>query len=226
MSLFDHVSDFNGDLHRNIVSLRESEDLFDDLSDGDPALSMVAIDAEIRVKQDIPTGLVERGFHYSLAIGYPFETEPFMATRFGDGTYGVWYGAIGLETSIHETAYHTKKDILNIIGMHEEIVRERAVYLVRCQALLIDLRDKAAVTPRLIDDDYSFCQQIGRRLHHEGHPGLLAPSARHKGGENTVIFKPEVLRDPRPQCYLTYTFNPVSGTLKVERAPGEVLLSL
>ena len=226
VGLFDQLNDFNGDIHRNIVSLRESEDLFDDLTDGDPELSEVAIRAEMRVKQDCRADFVERGFFYSLAIGYPFETEPFMDTRFGDGTYGVWYGSLDLTSSIYETAYHTKRDILNIVGIEDEIVRERAVYTVHCEALLVDLRSKASDYPDLVGDDYVFCQQIGSRLHREGHPGCLTPSARCEGGKNAVILSSGVLRNPRQQCYLTYKFDPKSGSLEVERNPGEVLFTL
>ena len=37
--LFTRVIDFSKDVFRNIVSLRETQDLFDDLSDGDAELS-------------------------------------------------------------------------------------------------------------------------------------------------------------------------------------------
>lgn len=223
--LFSQVDDFDGDLFRNIVSLRKSEDLFDDLSGGDPDLSVVAIEAESRVKREIPAGLIQRGFHYTCAINYPFETEPFMASRYSDGSFGVWYGSLEMETTIFETAHHTKIDIMNIQGVDEIVVRERAVYLVYCRALLIDLRGKEKAHPELLAGTYADTQRIGRRVRDEGHPGLLTPSARCSGS-NAVVFKPAVLANPRVNHYLTYSFDPSTQKLIVERTPGEVILEL
>ena len=223
--LFSSLVDLDEDVYRNIVSLRVTEDLFDDLAPGDPEAQAVAIAAEMRVKQNIPPDLISRGFHYTCAIGYPFETQPFMATRYGDGRYGVWYGSLQFRTTIYETAFHTKIDILNIEGIDETVVRERAVYLVHCRALMIDLRGKHKIFPALIDDSYTGTQRIGQRVQEEGHPGLLAPSARCEG-DNVVVFNPAVLSRPRLNCYLTYTFDPNRDELTVERNPDEVILRL
>ncbi len=61
-----------------------------------------------------------------------------MKTRYGNGSYGVWYGALALNTTIHETAFHMVKEESGIEGNTEVIHRERAVYRVRCKALLCD----------------------------------------------------------------------------------------
>ena len=110
MPLFARVRDFDEDAYRNIVSLRKSEDLFDDLTGGDTSMSAIAIEAEAKVKANIPLGLIPRGFHYTISINYPFENEPYLKTRYGNGSYGVWYGALALNTTIHETAFHMVKE--------------------------------------------------------------------------------------------------------------------
>jgi len=225
-SLFDKTRDFDGDAYRNIVSLRESEDLFSDLSGGDEQLSAIAAAAEMRVKSGIPTGLVQRGFHYTTSITYPFEHEPYLRTRYGNGSFGVWCGALAVDTTIRETAFHMVKEEAGIEGNHGPIIRERAVYLVCCRALLIDLSGKGKTFPDLVAEDYGLTQQIGERLHQEGHPGLLAPSARHEGGTNLVALTPTVLSNPRSFCYLTYSCDPVQRTVSVERLPGEILTTL
>jgi RES domain-containing protein len=225
-ALFDKSRDVDDDAYRNIVSLRESEDLFSDLSDGDGQLSAVAAAAEIRVKSAIPAGVIQRGFHYTTSITYPFEHEPYLRTRYGNGSFGIWYGALALETTIHETAFHMVKAEAGIEDNHGPIIRERAVYLVHCRALLIDLTGKARAFPGLLADDYGLTHQIGERLHQEGHPGLLAPSVRHAGGTTLVALTPAVLSNPRPFCYLTYSCDPVQRTVTVERQPGEILTSL
>jgi hypothetical protein len=224
--LFTKAIEFRKDVFRNIVSLREQQDLFDDLAEGNVELSTFAIEAEARVKENIPLGFIERGFHYSQAIGYPFDTQPFMASRYGDGTFGVWYGSVdSLETSIWETAYHMIQDELNIYGLRETVVRERAVYLVCCEGILLNLVGREKTYPQLVSDDYSYTQNIGRRLAKEGHPGFQAPSARCKG-VNVAVFNPDILSNPRNHMYLTYRFDPASRKVEVDRQPGELLMTV
>lgn len=222
-ALFVKTNDFQGDVFRNIVSLRESLDLFDDLTD-EAGQSQYATVAEARVKELIPIGLIDRGFHYTTAIDYPFTKEPFLLSRYGNGTFGVWYGSLQLETSIHETVFHMMREESMVEGLTGRLVRERAVYLVRARAVLIDLVGKEKRYPDLVSDDYSFTQQIAERLQKEGHPGLLAPSARC-AGTNLVAFTPNILNDPRVNCYLTYTYDYQAKSVEVERQPGDVIYS-
>ncbi len=224
-ALFDRSVDFGGDVFRNINSLRESRDLFDDIAEGSAFANSVAVAAEMRVKSGMPAGFIERGFLYSTAIGYPFETEPYLNTRYSNGLFGVWYGSIELDTTIHETAYHMMSDELRVYGNTGVIIRERAVYLVHCTAVLIDLTGKEKKFPGLTGDDYSLTHQIGERLHNEGHPGLLAPSARCRG-TNLAAFTPSILSSPRHHCYLTYKCDVTKKSIQVERQTGEILLNL
>jgi len=220
--LFDRNRDFNDSIIRNIVSLRESQDLFDDLVDAQDEHDIL-IAAEMRIKSHAPPGMIQRGFHYSTAIEYPFKTEPFMASRYGDGSYPVWYGALDLETTIYETAWHFKNEILGIAAVDEAVIRERAVYYVDCKAVLIDISEKGYEYPDLIENDYGYCQQTGRRVQNEGHPGLLVPSARNRGGINAVIFRETVLDNPVLHCYLSYFFDPNQSEVRIERDPGTAL---
>ncbi len=224
--LFDRLCDFRQDVYRNVVSLREATDLFDDINDGDDQLSAVACEAEMEVKADLPPGIIPRGYYYNAAIGYPFETQPFMQTRYSDGRYGVWYGSSQFETTIYESAYHMMQRIQAIEGVSEVVSRERAVYKVSCHALLLDLSNKAGDFPQLMGNDYTFTHQIGARVHKEGHPGLLAPSARHPGQINVVAFKKDILSNARHHCYLTYELDPTNGQLVVSRQEGDRFLTL
>jgi hypothetical protein len=228
-TLFDKTADFDGQPYRNVTSLRESEDLFDDLNDGDEGASAIAAEAEMRVKDHLIDRFPEnfyRSFHYTRSIiDYPFKSEPYLFTRFGDGTYGVWYGSLEMKTTVFETGFHMIKAELAVEGLDEVVVRERAVYRVRCRAILIDLRGKQKSFAKLLADDYGFTQQIGRRMNREGHPGILVPSARIKG-TNLVIFNPDVLSDPRLHCYLTYFFDPLTLNIRVERSVGRTWLKV
>lgn len=228
-TLFDKTADFGGQPYRNVTSLRESEDLFDDLNDGDEGASAIAAEAEMRVKDHLIDRFPEnfyRSFHYTRSIiDYPFKSEPYLFTRFGDGTYGLWYGSLEMKTTVFETGFHMIKAELAVEGLDEVVVRERAVYRVRCRAILIDLRGKQKSFAKLLADDYGFTQQIGRRMNREGHPGILVPSARIKG-TNLVIFNPDVLSDPWLHCYLTYFFDPLTLNIRVERSVGRTWLKV
>lgn len=96
---------------------------------------------------------------------------------------------------------------------------KRKVCDVRCEALLFDLGASVAAHPALLHEiDYSFTQQVGARLHREGHPGIKAPSARHPAGACHAIFKPTVLGNPRAHCTLTYRLD--GRYIRVEKRPG------
>jgi len=222
--LLNRNRDVDQIIKRNIVSLRVSENLFDDLSDGDDELSQLAMELERSIKSNIPININERAFHYTTAIEYPFTHEPYLSTRFGNGTYPVWYGSINLETTIYETAFHMVRSESQIEGINEIIYRERAVYDVHCHALLVDLIGKEEKFPQLITNDYDFTQQIANRLHKEGHPGLVAPSARYKSGDNFVVFRKAMLSDSRLNCYLGYAYDPQTKSVRVEREPGVELM--
>lgn len=229
--LFDELANYNcdRDLFRNIVSLRDSQDLFDDLSDT-PAAWVAAQTLEMASKPYpyvSPQAIIDRPFEESIyyqAIQYPF--RHWARSRYSDGSYGVWYGADTLATTIHETAYHWTHGLLADVGWQNLLgVRiERKVYRVHCQSLLLDFRPLVSAYPGLIDPhSYQYTQHIGQRLHREGHPGLVSRSARCKG-EVFGIFSAQALSTPRPYCYLSYRLE--ESGVRVERTPGQYLMTL
>ena len=222
--LFSASRDFREDFHRNIVSLRESEDLFDDINGGDPVLSSLAQKMDMEIKVNIPTGTIQRGFFYSAPLQYPF--EQVTASRYSDGTFGVLYGSLDMETTVYETVHHMIRYTLGIEGVSGEIIRERAVYLIRFNAILLDLTTKGSEFPELLSDDYAFTQQIGKRVSSERHPGLLVPSARKPNGINTVVFNPDVLSNARINCYLLYRMDVQRRVVIVERKQGATWLEI
>lgn len=224
--LFERVKDLDAPVMRNIVSLRQSEDLFDDLHEGDHDLAQIAVWTEMAVKPDESPTVIERGFHYSTAILYPFRPENWLRTRYSDGRYPAWYGSMSAETTLWETGYHALKAELAVEGVSPQVYRERAVYRVHCRGLLIDISGKAAEYPYLISNDYGECQSVGQRVHQEGHPGLLSPSARHPNGVNVVAFRKTILQYPRLSFYLSYLIDTRTRTIQVERAPGKALTLL
>jgi hypothetical protein len=223
--LIRHVTAFGGDLVRNIKGVRVSQDLFDDLG-AERADREVAIAAESATRMPSPAPLITRPFDYGAVITYPFVPHNWQATRYSDGlAYGVWYGALELETTVYETAYHWHRFVTDsFAGLDRPIVGERRVFNVRCEAILVDLR--AAHDSRLTDRrDYSFTWQVGRYLWARSQTGLLAPSAR-ADGTSAALLRPEPLSDVRDLCFLTYRMNPAQDRIAVERAPGTVWLEV
>lgn len=213
------LADIHQDLARNIVSIRESQDLFDDLSDN-PEDWRTAQAVEDDVKPPVyasRTPIIHRPFEdaeWFNAIGYPFRN--WQASRFSDGSFGVWYGSGDIETTVHETVHHWYFGLLNDAGFRQDgVVIERKVYWVRGDAALLDFRPLASDYGDLVDDrNYTLTQAIGARLHREGHPGLITKSARCPG-ENYAVLNPGVLSNPRHTCYLSYRL--AGGHVEVER---------
>lgn len=219
--LFSKIKEIDEDIKRNIVSLIKSEDLFDDLHDGDDESKRIAQQLESNIKKEIPKDLISRGFHYTTSIEFPFGAENYQHSRYSDGTFACWYGSRDLDTTIYETAFHALKDVMNVEGVTEIIHRERAVYNIRCKGVLVDFVEKVKEYPELIAQDYGFTQQIGKRLSSEGHPGILAPSARMKNGVNVAVFDKKILNDPRIACYLIYQIDPIQQKVRVEKKKGK-----
>lgn len=223
------LADIHMDIARNIVSPLQSQDLFDDLSD-DPAECLLAQKVEDEIKPPpyrSHTPIIDRPFEdaeWFNAINWPF--KHWQASRFSDGTYGVWYGSESVETTVHESAYHWYRGLLSDAGFERmAVVAERKVYSVACHAALLDFRKAADAHPDLLHpSDYAFCQSVGSRIHREGHPGLFTQSVRRPTGENVAIFNANVLSNPRHNCQLTYRLE--DDQIVVEKQPGVAWLKL
>lgn len=224
------LHDVHGDLLRNIKSIRRSQELFDDLSD-DPTDWELAKQAELHAKLPLYTDrpIIRRPFErarYINAVRFPFQN--WAQSRFSDGTFGVWYGADKLETTVYETVYHWHR-FLRAADLHEHdktVIGERRVYKVRCDATLLDFRSKAVAFPALVDPcDYTYTRDVGRRIHREGHPGLVSGSARCNGAV-FAVFREQVLTRPRNYCDLTYILKPKDPEVRVERRVGRKWISV
>ncbi|MFN7572827.1 MAG: RES family NAD+ phosphorylase [Betaproteobacteria bacterium] len=225
--LFAANVDYHDDLVRNIPGIRASQQLFDDLS-ADPKDWALAAAAESAARIPTAAALINWPFDYGTVISYSFDSAHWQATRYSDGTaYGVWYGALEVETTVYETAWHWSRFVADSYPDEQrEIVTDRRVLDVRCDALLIDLRGKEAATPALRSrSSYALTQQVGRTIHEQGLNGLLARSARCDGSI-AAVFKPERLSRVRDRNFLTYRLDLARDRLVVERTPGRRWLTL
>lgn len=218
---------FQDDLVRNIKTIRESQDLFDDLSN-DPRDWAVAVAAEAEERIPTPASVVTRPFDYGTVITYSFDPSNWQATRFSDGwRYGVWYGSLAVETTVYETLFHWHRFVIDSFAGEDRVITgERRVFDVRCDGLLIDLRDRESEFPDLVSrKSYAFAQTVGAFLYDQGSNGLLVHSARW-AAINGAILKPERLSNVRERMLLTYRCNPTVDRCDVERTPGDVWITV
>lgn len=191
---FNELTEFNHPVFRNIQGISPTFDEFDDLT-ADPKAKAYA---HRITTADTHIGSNEHRFH---AIDFVFNQTTWHSTRFGNGKYPVWYGSVELQTGFHETLYHWYRTFIQAPAgfsstTNNTIKTRRTVFTVECNAALIDLREKCNQTNALVHPDpshYPYTQQIGRRIHQEGYPGLLTKSARTADGENVVVFKKNIL---------------------------------
>ena len=224
--LFSRLSlaDVHRDVIRNIVSIRASQDLFDDLTDNPDEWALAQrVEAQVRPPPyRSGTPMIHRPFEdaqWFNAIAWPF--NHWRASRFSDGSFGVWYGCDSAQATVYESAYHWYRWFLRDAGFENEpVVGERKLYTVTCAAALLDFRPLVTDYPDLLHKtDYTVAQSVGAKIHREGHPGLLIPSVRYAQGENYVVMNPAVLSNPRFHCQLTYRVD--GPRIVVEKTVGQ-----
>ena len=187
------VHDVHQALFRNIVSIRESQELFDDLTTDPEGWAMAQrVERDVKpVHYRLKTPIIHRPFEDAAwfnAIAWPFANKQ-QESRFSNGSFGVWYGCGTLETTIYETVYHWVNGLLRDASFDaESVVGERKIYTVACDAALLDFRPVLGQYPELSRKaDYSYPQMVGARLNREGHPALITKSVRQAVGDNYVI---------------------------------------
>ena len=128
-------------------------------------------------------------------------------SRFSDGSYGVWYGGLDLETAIAETRYHRARFLA--------AVAEPPGYLAQfaISASLTGNAHAATALPAPMDarihdpDDYSAAQSYGRRVRDDGADAIIYRSVRLEGGTCVGALRPRVLRAPRREAALRYEWD-------------------
>jgi hypothetical protein len=142
-------------------------------------------------------------------------TTPIMAafthldpqgSRFSDGSFGVFYAALTIDTAIAETSYHRVKFLAATAEPAQEI--DMRVYAVDLTAALHDVRSHTETLAHLYDrDSYVNSQGLAAELREAGSDGILYRSVRHEGGECAAAFRPRLLANCRQERHLCYVWN-------------------
>jgi hypothetical protein len=142
-------------------------------------------------------------------------TTPIMAafthpnpegSRFADGSFGVFYASLALDTAIAETRHHRARFLAATDEPGQEI--DMRVYAVDLSADLHDIRPLADNHPHLFDPDiYIRAQALANELRDAGSDGIRYRSVRHPGGECAAAFRPRVLSNCRQERHLCYMWD-------------------
>ncbi|MGI8706205.1 MAG: RES family NAD+ phosphorylase [Sphingomicrobium sp.] len=149
-------------------------------------------------------------------------TTPIMAAfthlnpegdRFTDGSYGVFYASLTIETAIAETRHHRVRFLQATDEPAQEL--DMRVYSVDLNAELHDIRGMRESHPAFYHPtSYAVSQELAGRLRDEGSDGIVYQSVRDEGGECAGVFRPRLLTNCRQERHLCYVWDGTAiGTL-------------
>ena len=142
------------------------------------------------------------------------KATPFPVSRFSDGTFPVYYSALEEETCKREMQHYFREDIKH--QRDPPKVQSRTYNLIHChfQGKVADLLRMQEQHPELTSETregYPHCQEIATEAIDRGIQGLLAPSARNRGGSCVPIFDRNALSAPEIGKVLKLHVGPVGA---------------
>jgi hypothetical protein len=127
-------------------------------------------------------------------------------SRFADNTFGVFYAAASLDTSIAETRYHREVFLLATRQSPTEL--DMRTYLCDVAATFHDIRGKRDLMPDIYDPySYVASQKLGRSLRTSGSNGVVYDSVRHAGGLCLAVYRPRLIQNCRQGTHLRYIWD-------------------
>ena len=127
-------------------------------------------------------------------------------SRFSDGSYGVYYAGMTLETAIKETTHH--REAFMRATSQPRMQLDQRVYIADLDAALHDIRGQRREQPGLYDrDSYGAAQSFARALRAAGSSGVVYDSVRHEGGQCAAVFRPRALSHCRQEKHLCYVWD-------------------
>jgi hypothetical protein len=175
---------------------------------------------------------IKRALEYGEKEGtlYVFEETHFNKTRFSDGTFGVWYGALEEETSQLEAFYwlfrNIQSDLVNAekgkIRKHRRMFRADVRHNKSINLIGSNVHSKGLVDP----DDYSYCNNLGKFAVNEKIALFQAPSVRNSGGKCLPVFVRDALMTDQFLYDFYVTFEKDSDEIIIEKSGVREVLSL
>jgi hypothetical protein len=136
----------------------------------------------------------------------PFTHLNPEGSRFADDTFGAFYAAASLDTSIAETRYH--REIFLRATRQRPLELDMRTYLCDVAASFHDIRGKRDRMPDIYDpDSYVASQKLARSLKVAGSNGVVFDSVRHSGGQCLAVYRPRLVQNCRQGTHLRYVWD-------------------
>ncbi len=114
-----------------------------------------------------------------------------VASRFTDGSFGVYYCAKEFETAVAESSYHRARFLA--ATSEPAIDVQMRTYICRIDGRFHDLREGFAEVYQPNPNRYWEAQQLASRLRAAGSSGVCYRSVRREGGECLGVFRPTAI---------------------------------
>ena len=136
----------------------------------------------------------------------PFTHLDPSGSRFADGSFGAFYAAAQLATSIAETCYH--REVFLRATREAPLEIDMRSYLADVAAFFHDIRGQRGQLPDIYaPDSYGASQALGRKLKLSGSNGIVYESVRHPGGHCLAIYRPRLIQNLRQGVHLRYVWD-------------------
>lgn len=146
---------------------------------------------------------IQRAISLDVKHALNFARGSFGVSRYSNGSWPVLYTATEDETSLHEVAYHAKREWLAGMRVGLPIPNYRTckklVYVVQVDASSQKIESMA--DPKLVADDYIHCHSIAASAKAAGFESLRVPSARRRNGVCIPVFEKS---STRPKTNLSF----------------------
>lgn len=127
-------------------------------------------------------------------------------SRFADDTFGAFYAAASLDTSIAETRYHREAFLRATHERPTEV--DMRTYLCDVAANFHDIRGKREQIPDIYDpDSYAASQRFARAMRLAGSNGIVYDSVRHADGQCVAVYRPRLVQNCRQGAHLRYVWD-------------------
>jgi hypothetical protein len=136
----------------------------------------------------------------------PFTHLDPAGSRFADGSFGAFYAAAELATSVAETCFHRELFLRATREGPMEI--DMRSYLADVASSFHDIRGQRAQMTDIYDaDSYVASQAFGRQLKLSGSNGIVYDSVRHPGGQCLAVYRPRLIQNLRQGVHLRYVWD-------------------
>lgn len=131
-------------------------------------------------------------------------THIHFPSRFTDGSYGVYYAGLHLQTAIHETVWHRERFMLSTKEAAGELMMR--VYE---GILLKSLHDIRGKNYRSLHhpEHYMASQDFAKKMRDQLSWGFVYNSVRHLGGNCIAVFRPPAVSIPHEKRHLRYVWD-------------------